>query len=98
MRSRIRLSSILLLCAMLLSLVPAAVLAQPARAATADWAQFVADVTIPDGTRFAPSATFQKTWRLKNIGTATWTTAYSLVFDSGDRFGAQDVKFPINVA
>jgi hypothetical protein len=26
---------------------------------------------------------FEKTWRLKNIGTCTWTTSYSLIFDGG---------------
>lgn len=98
MRSRIKTSSVLLLVAMLLSLVPAAAMARPAAAwSTCDWAQFVADVTVPDGTRYAPGTTFQKTWRLKNIGTCTWTKSYSLVFDSGDRFGAQDVNFPIDV-
>lgn len=51
--------------------------------AACDLAQFVRDVTIPDGTVFAPSATFTKTWRLKNVGTCTWS-GYSLVFDSGD--------------
>lgn len=48
-----------------------------------DQAQFVRDVTIPDGTVFAPGATFTKTWRIRNAGTCTWS-GYSLVFDSGD--------------
>ncbi len=48
-----------------------------------DLGQFVKDVTIPDGTIFAPGATFTKTWRLRNAGTCTWS-GYSLVFDSGD--------------
>ncbi|MEJ5225817.1 MAG: NBR1-Ig-like domain-containing protein, partial [Anaerolineales bacterium] len=62
----------------------------PASAATyADWAKFVADVTIPDGTVIAPGATFTKTWRLTNIGTSTWTTSYKLVFDSGESLGAK---------
>lgn len=99
MISRKSLFSLILLAALVLSLVPAAVLARPAAASSyCDWAQFVADVTVPDGTRYAGGTAFQKTWRLKNIGTCTWTTGYSLVFDSGDRFGAQDVNFPINVA
>jgi len=51
-----------------------------------DQAQFIRDVTIPDGTVFAPGATFTKTWRLKNSGTCTWS-AYSLVFDTGDVMG-----------
>ena len=48
-----------------------------------DWAAFIGDVSVPDGSAFAPSTAFTKTWRLKNIGTCTWTTAYSLVFSSG---------------
>lgn len=51
--------------------------------AMCDLAQFVRDVTIPDGSTFAPAATFTKTWRLRNAGTCTWS-GYSLVFDSGD--------------
>ena len=39
-----------------------------------DQAQFVSDLTVPDGSSFAPGATFTKTWRLKTIGTCTWTT------------------------
>jgi len=64
-----------------------------------DAAQFVSHVTVPDGTTFSPGATFRKTWRLKNIGTCTWTTSYALVFDSGEQFGAPDrIGFPTNVA
>ena len=48
-----------------------------------DQALFVKDVTIPDGTVVAPSTTFKKTWRLRNIGTCTWS-GYTLVFDSGE--------------
>lgn len=50
-----------------------------------DWAQFVRDITIPDGTTLAPGQAFTKTWRLKNIGACTWTRGYSVVFHSGDR-------------
>jgi hypothetical protein len=48
-----------------------------------DQAQFIKDVTIPDGTVIAPSTPFKKTWRLRNIGTCTWS-GYTLVFDSGE--------------
>lgn len=48
-----------------------------------DQAQFVRDISIPDGSVFAPSATFTKTWRLRNAGTCTWS-GYSLIFESGD--------------
>jgi Ig-like domain-containing protein len=52
-----------------------------------DRAQFVADVTIPDGTVFAPGVAFTKAWRLKNVGTCTWTASYAMVFASGERMG-----------
>ena len=48
-----------------------------------DQAQFIRDVTIPDGTVVAPGTTFEKIWRLRNIGTCTWS-GYQLVFESGE--------------
>ncbi len=100
MRFNLKLSSIILLLALLLSLVPTAGFTRPAAAAsTCDWAQFVADVTVPDGTNFAAGTAFKKTWRLKNIGICTWTTSYALVFNSGEKFGAPAaINFPISVA
>ena len=99
MKSRLKPASLMLLIAILLSFVPAAVTASPASAATCDWAQFVSDVTVPDGTTFAPNAAFKKTWRLKNIGTCTWTTSYSMVFASGAQMGtATSVAMPSTVA
>jgi hypothetical protein len=92
MKSRSKTASIFLLIALVLSLVPAAVAPSPASAAQActDRAQFVSDVTVPDGTKFDPGAAFTKVWKLRNVGTCTWTTSYSLVFDSGERMGAQE--------
>src|SRR3990172_929541 len=100
MKLRFKAASVLLLCALVLSLLPAAMFPSGASAANVcDWAQFIADVTVPDGTRFEPGTTFKKTWRLKNIGTCTWTTSYSLVFDSGERMGAlASINFPSGVA
>lgn len=64
-----------------------------------DWITFVKDVTIADGTKFAPGETFIKTWRLKNRGTCTWTSDYMLVFTSGDSMGSTTaVRLPGNVA
>ena len=53
-----------------------------------DVGAFVADVTVPDGTRYNPNTAFIKTWRLKNAGTCTWTTSYAAVFDSGAQMSA----------
>ena len=53
-----------------------------------DGATFVSDVTVPDGTVFTPGAAFTKTWRLKNTGNCIWTTAYKLVYYSGEQMSA----------
>ena len=88
----------LLMIALMASFMPAAA-AQPVKAATCYWAQFIADVTVPDGTSFSSGATFKKTWRLKNIGTCAWSsTDVSLIFDSGEKMGAPaSVALPTTV-
>jgi TolB protein len=49
---------------------------------------FVADVTIPRGTRFAVPQAFSKVWKVKNSGTCTWTpTGYTLRFVEGEQMG-----------
>lgn len=64
-----------------------------------DLAAYIKDITIPDGTTLAPGTSFTKTWRLQNIGTCTWTTAYDLVFFSGDLMsGTVTVALPTNVS
>jgi hypothetical protein len=52
-----------------------------------DKMEFDKDVTIPDDTRMDPGENFTKIWRMKNIGTCTWNTSYSVVFDSGNIMG-----------
>jgi len=52
-----------------------------------DVAQFVSDVTVPDGEDHAPDTTFVKTWKLRNAGTCSWSTSYSIVFVSGNSMG-----------
>lgn len=69
----------------------------PTSGAGCDRVQFVSDVSVSDGTTFAPNAPFNKIWRLQNVGTCTWTTAYSLTFVSGDRMGGTDVLLPQTV-
>lgn len=66
---------------------------------TGDKAEFVSDVTVPDGTNFQPNETFIKTWQLQNAGTTTWTTSYSLVFVSGAQMNSPaSVPLPNEVA
>jgi hypothetical protein len=54
-----------------------------------DRASFVpAGETYKDGTEVVAGTTFVKTWRLKNTGSCTWNSGYSVVFVSGDALGA----------
>jgi len=57
------------------------------QASGCDNAAFAGDVTIPDGTQFAPETAFTKTWRMSNTGSCAWTTGYSVVFVNGDGMG-----------
>lgn len=71
---------------------------QATEAAPIDAATFIADLTVLDGTEFAPGETFQKGWRLRNSGTTTWTLNYQLVFVNGDRMDGPEVSnLPIEV-
>ncbi len=64
-----------------------------------DTAKFVADVTIPDRTELVGGESFTKTWRFTNIGSCTWDSSYTLVFDAGDLIGGPASQpLPGNVA
>ena len=63
-----------------------------------DWVLFVQDVTIPDGTSFAPGEVFTKIWRLKNRGTCTWTPDYDIAFYSGSQMSGVEMQMPGYVA
>ncbi|MFH2038484.1 MAG: NBR1-Ig-like domain-containing protein [Chloroflexota bacterium] len=81
------------------TLIPSTATPTATTATRCDWASFIADVSVPDGTTFEPNKTFVKTWRLKNIGTCTWSSSYSLVFVSGEQMGGKaSIALPGNVA
>ncbi|MEW6400395.1 MAG: NBR1-Ig-like domain-containing protein [Chloroflexota bacterium] len=89
-----RLFGVVLLAGMLLSQS----ISQAAAAADCDWAQYVSDPSVPDGTSFRAGAAFTKTWRLTNIGACTWTTRYKVVYLSGSQMGAPaSVNLPVDV-
>lgn len=50
-------------------------------------ARFVQDVTIFDGTEFAPGTEFTKIWRLRNSGSCAWPKLTQLVHVGGDALG-----------
>lgn len=63
-----------------------------------DAAAFVSDVTYPDGATVALGSSFTKIWRIRNTGTCSWNSSYSLVFISGERLGGPNaVAVPGNV-
>jgi len=80
-----------------LPLPPAA--AQSTQQTNCNAARFISDLNVPDGTTMTPGQTFTKSWRIKNVGTCTWTTDYLIVFSGGDRItGADSQALPGNVA
>lgn len=52
-------------------------------------AHFVADITVPDNSMFAPGTPFTKIWRIRNDGTCTWGSGgyalHTLTFVGGTR-------------
>lgn len=48
-------------------------------------AAFVADVSVPDNTRFEKGESFVKTWRIKNTGATAWPENTVLAYASGER-------------
>jgi hypothetical protein len=51
---------------------------------------FLQDLTVPDGSVFAPGAEIEKVWALRNDGSCTWNQGYTLQLESGPALGAFD--------
>jgi hypothetical protein len=45
-----------------------------------NFANFVSDVTIPDGSVMTPGQDFLKTWKVRNTGECTWGAGYTIVY------------------
>ena len=77
------------------TLAPSSTPAQPASASgtpgvpTTNQAEWVSQ-SIADGTVFSPGETFTNSWRLRNVGTSSWTASYLFRFYSGSAFGAPE--------
>jgi hypothetical protein len=48
---------------------------------------FLEDVTVPDGSSFAPAQKIDKQWRVENSGTCNWTKGYTLRLTAGPEMG-----------
>jgi len=91
---RVTFVTALVLAALVFQFLPFQNVDSVAAAGRCNWASFVADITVRDGTAFMPGVAFIKTWRLKNVGTCAWTDSYSLVFVSGDPLGG-NASYPV---
>jgi hypothetical protein len=54
--------------------------------------EFVADVTIPDGSIYLPGTELEKVWLVKNSGTCNWDNGYIFRLVSGDPMGAETMQ------
>jgi hypothetical protein len=52
--------------------------------------KYVEDLTVPDDTRIAAGARFEKTWRVRNDGTCPWGEGYALAFAEGEQMSGPD--------
>jgi hypothetical protein len=57
-----------------------------------DRAVYVADITIPDNTRLAPTEAFTKIWRIRNEGNCAWSQPYGLVFGDQEPMRADPTR------
>lgn len=63
---------------------------------TCDNAVWVADVTVPDGSEMTPGQDFVKTWKVRNIGSCTWSASYSVIHGYDEKMNG--VADPISTA
>ena len=73
--------------------VPAPVSARPTPdLACADRLTFIDDLTIPDKTVVAASATLDKRWEVENSGTCNWDERYQLRLVAGPDLGTASIQ------
>lgn len=51
-------------------------------------AEFIEDVSVPDGAQFLPGQTFVKKWRVRNTGACDWGPDYRLALIEGEAMTA----------
>ena len=69
---------------------PVALAADPA-----DRSTFVADITIPDGTKIPVNSRFTKIWEIRNVGSVVWNSRY--LQRQGPIKGPGRLKSPLRV-
>jgi len=59
---------------------------------------FVSDSTVPDESVMAPGQEFVKTWKVRNAGSCTWSTGYTIVYGGySDRMSGQTTPLTTDV-
>jgi len=72
--------------------------ATPSQPSCTNIAEFEKHLSISDGSVLTSNNLYAKVWRVKNIGTCTWTTDYKLVFINGDQnLNQTDIPLPKEV-
>lgn len=72
--------------------------ATPAQPICTNIAEFEKHLSISDGSVLESNNLYAKVWRVKNIGTCSWTTDYKLVFIDGDpNLNQTDIPLPKEV-
>jgi hypothetical protein len=66
--------------------------------ASCDNSAFISDASVQDGAVYAAGQEFIKTWKVKNIGTCTWTTGYRIIFSHGVVMGGMMTDLTAEVA
>lgn len=51
---------------------------------------FVSDVSVSDGAQITAGQKFVKTWKVRNTGSCTWATTYTIRYGYGDRLSGRD--------
>jgi Ig-like domain from next to BRCA1 gene/Bacterial Ig domain len=76
------------------ALAPTSAPGTPGPAACTNNSDFIADITIPDGSVVQPGSGFVKTWRVRNSGTCDWDSSYSIALAEGTPFGTSSAPIP----
>lgn len=66
---------------------------EPKNSKCVNSAEFVEDVTVPDGTVLSPGEHFRKVWRLRNTGTCTWSRSYKVVSSGEFHMGGSQFAY-----
>jgi len=59
-----------------------------------DFAGFVSDGALPDGSHLNTNTPFTKVWTIRNMGTCTWAEDYALVYSEGELMAG---KSPLSI-